>query len=123
MCKTINYYFALTSDVEWFNEIQQPLNKELRKLMNDLLVEGNKEKGIDEVDVKLVATESGKVYDIHLNGKSIGYNAVKLFVETSKSLSLPDHIARGTMKEVDETSLSKMHDRLFIVSLFGDFLE
>lgn len=107
-------------DLTVFSSGQSPANPDVRWLIENLTVRADVEWGIDPVEV-VVITDGDYVFDIKLNGKSLGYFALRTFVDTLAGLELPELITHGPEDEIDLETLREENDyRLFVIPLFGE---
>ncbi|MHC4120276.1 MAG: hypothetical protein ACYSWO_22510 [Planctomycetota bacterium] len=99
-----------------------PENNSIQKLIDTLAVEGDDEQGIEEVCPEVIATQDGVLYDVLLNGTSVGYFACRTFckIPAFPNLEMPDLIAHGQDTDLDVPSLQEKHDyNCFVIPLFG----
>lgn len=107
-------------DLSVFDANALPADAGLRELVTDLQVTADREWGIDAVEPEVVS--NGRLlYDIRLNGKSVGYFALRTFVQAyGNDFTLPELIAHGTEEIVDAAS-EQNDGQIYVIPLFGEF--
>jgi len=87
-----------------FDDPAKAKNGAIQRLLRDTTVQEDTELGIEGVSPCVRATEDGVVYDLFLNGTSVGYNVIKAFCRVP-NLSLPEVVTEGEPGEVYEIPL------------------
>lgn len=100
-----------------FSNEQKPASGPVRKLIDDLTVAEDREWGVEAVEPEVV-TDGDAVFDIRINGNSVGYFALRTFAMVY-GLILPELLTHGPESIVDDV-LDKYDHQVFIIPLFGE---
>lgn len=114
MSNSVVGLFKCDGDLASFNSSSRPANDDIAWLLSNLEVRADVEYGIDPVEVEVIA-DGDVLYDIKLNGKSVGYFALRTFVNTLDRLSLPELIAHGP-----EANPERFDYQVYVIPLFGE---
>lgn len=108
--------FKCKGNLASFNSKSRTCNKAIAWILSNLEVRENVEHGIKAVDVEVVA-DGSVLYDVKLNGKSVGYFALRNFVNIIGLLSLPELIECVPENNGD---LELFEYKVYTIPLFGE---
>lgn len=121
MSELVIAFLKIEGEVICYDKGSYTKNPDVRWLVKELIVKADKELGIEKVDVEVRASENGVLYDILLNGGSIGYFATKAFAGVLEEMKMAELVTYGPSTEVDTPALLEEHDhKLYVIPLLGD---
>lgn len=116
--------FEVTAEMDCYTPTTNPSNPDIRWLLSNLAARADKELGIEQVNVAVNASEDGTIYDILLNDRSVGYFALRNFVDTLDNLKLPTLVTHGPEDLIALQELAaRMEHRIYVVPLFGELFD
>lgn len=93
-------FLRVESDLSTYENNSFTANEGISWLLDNLPVKGDPEYGVQEVSVTVIASRDGTLYDILLNGESIGYLGVKTFAKTVEGLKEPELITLAPSDDI-----------------------
>ena len=105
-------------DLASYDAKSKPTSGPVRDLIDDLRVVEDHEWGVEAVEPEVVAC-GDLLYDIKLNGGSVGYFALRTFVSVYAGLRLPELLTHGPETNVDDV-LDRYDHQVYVIPLFGE---
>lgn len=118
MCNLVVGVFKCEGDLASYDAKSKPTSGPVRDLLDELRIVEDHEWGVEAVEPEVIVSDD-LLYDIKLNGKSVGYFALSTFVKVYSDFRLPELLTHGPETIVDGVREEYDH-QIYVIPLFGE---